>query len=69
MRRVAGLIQTFSGEKAGAWLAGEPPVLASDINTVVQFFPVSPKMNKPSHNAPDCVQPLVDCPREESSIA
>ena len=41
-----------------AWLAGEPPVLAADIGTVVQFYPVSPKMNKPSYNAPDCVEPF-----------
>ena len=41
-----------------AWLAGEPPVLAAEIDTVVQFYPVSPKMNKPSYNAPDCIEPL-----------
>ena len=41
-----------------AWLAGEPPVLAADIGTVVQFYPLSPKMNKPSYNAPDCVEPF-----------
>ncbi len=42
-----------------AWLAGEPPTVAPDIETVVQLFPVSPRMNKPSYNAPDCVAPLM----------
>ena len=41
-----------------AWLAGEPPVLAADIGRAVQFYPVSPKMNKPAYNAPDCVEPF-----------
>jgi putative SOS response-associated peptidase YedK len=42
-----------------AWLAGEPPVLASDTGDSVRFFPVSPKINKPSYNAPDCVERIV----------
>jgi hypothetical protein len=25
---------------------------------VVQITPISPKMNKPSYNEPDCIEPL-----------
>jgi putative SOS response-associated peptidase YedK len=41
------------------WLAGEPPVLAPGIDALVQFFPVSLKVNKPSYNEPDCIEPLL----------
>jgi hypothetical protein len=41
------------------WLGGELPVLAPDIDAAVQYFPVSPKMNKPSYNEPDCIKALV----------
>ncbi len=42
-----------------AWLVGEPPRLAENIDDALQYYPVSPKMNKVSHNAPDCVEALM----------
>ncbi len=42
-----------------AWLAGEPPSPAPGLDTAVHFFPVSPKVNKPAYNQPDCIEPLV----------
>jgi hypothetical protein len=39
-------------------LAGEPPQLAEDVDGAVQMFPVSPQMNKPSYNEPNCIAPL-----------
>ena len=42
-----------------SWLSGEPPTLAGDIDTAIQFFPVSPRVNKPSYDAPDCIEALV----------
>ncbi len=41
------------------WLGGGKPGLAANINANLKFFPVSPRMNKPAHNAPDCVEALV----------
>jgi hypothetical protein len=29
-----------------------------EIDAIVQIIPVSPKVNKPSYNEPDCVEPL-----------
>jgi hypothetical protein len=29
------------------------------IDAAVKITPVSPKMNKPSYNEPDCIEPLV----------
>ncbi len=45
-------------EGMSAWLGGGKPELAAQINANLKFFPVSPRMNKPTHNAPDCVEPL-----------
>jgi hypothetical protein len=36
----------LSSENMSAWLAGEPPQLAEDIDDAVQVFPVPPQMNK-----------------------
>ena len=41
-----------------AWLAGNPPQLAENIDAAIKLFPVSPRMNKPAYNAPDCIEPL-----------
>ena len=41
-----------------AWLAGELPRRAEDIDDILKFYPVSPRMNKPAHNTPDCIEPL-----------
>ncbi len=41
-----------------AWLMGELPKLAVDMDTAIHFYPVSPRMNKPSYDAPDCAEPL-----------
>jgi putative SOS response-associated peptidase YedK len=42
-----------------AWLGGAKPELAANVNASLKFFPVSPRMNKPAYNAPDCVEALV----------
>ena len=41
------------------WLDGNPPPLASDIDTAIGFHPVSTRVNKPSYDAPDCIEALV----------
>jgi putative SOS response-associated peptidase YedK len=40
-------------------LGGEPPVHSDTVNRSLTFHPVSPRMNKPAYNEPDCIQPLV----------
>lgn len=40
------------------WLAGEDPTIDPGIDEVVQVIPVSPQMNSPRYNEPDCVAPL-----------
>ena len=42
-----------------SWLEGEPPTLAGDIDTAIGFHPVSTRVNKPSYDAPDCIEALV----------
>jgi putative SOS response-associated peptidase YedK len=42
-----------------SWLEGEPPALGGDIDTAIGFHPVSTRMNKPSYDAPDCIEALV----------
>ena len=41
-----------------SWLEGNPPALANDMDTAIRFYPVSTRVNKPSYDAPDCVEPL-----------
>ena len=41
------------------WLAGENPVIDPGLDAAVTVRPVSPKMNSPKYNAPDCIQALV----------
>jgi putative SOS response-associated peptidase YedK len=41
------------------WLAGSDPVPDAGIDAAVEIRAVSPKMNKPGHNEPDCIEPLV----------
>ncbi len=41
-----------------AWLSGGPVQIAQNIDAAVKFFPVSPRMNSPKHNDPDCIAPL-----------
>ncbi len=40
------------------WLAGETPALSRSVNEDLRFFPVTPQMNKPAYNQPDCIEPL-----------
>jgi putative SOS response-associated peptidase YedK len=40
------------------WLGGGKPQLAPNINSNLTFFPVSPRMNKPAYNTPDCIEAL-----------
>jgi putative SOS response-associated peptidase YedK len=40
------------------WLAGTDPAVDPGTDAAVKITPVSPKMNKPSHNEPDCIEPL-----------
>jgi putative SOS response-associated peptidase YedK len=42
-----------------SWLEGSPPALAGDIDTAIHFYPVSTRVNKPSYDAPDCIEALV----------
>ncbi|MGO9484371.1 MAG: SOS response-associated peptidase [Rhodomicrobium sp.] len=42
------------------WLAGETPTLSRSVNADLHFFPVTPRMNKPAYNQPDCIEPLAD---------
>jgi putative SOS response-associated peptidase YedK len=42
-----------------AWLGGAKPELAANINANLKLFPVSPRMNKPAYNGPDCVEAFV----------
>jgi putative SOS response-associated peptidase YedK len=39
-------------------LSGSDPVPDPGIDVAVKITSVSPKMNKPSYNAPDCIEPL-----------
>ncbi len=41
-----------------SWLEGNPPALASDIDTAIRFYPVSTRVDKPSYDAPDCIEAL-----------
>ncbi len=41
------------------WLAGEEPTVDPGIDEAVQVNPVSPKMNSPRYNEPDCIEALV----------
>jgi putative SOS response-associated peptidase YedK len=41
------------------WLSGSDPAVDPDIDAAVQITAISPKMNKPSYNEPDCTEPLV----------
>jgi putative SOS response-associated peptidase YedK len=42
-----------------AWLGGGKPELADDVNASLRFHPVSPRMNKPAYNEPECIEALV----------
>jgi len=41
------------------WLAGEKPVIDPSLDAAVSVRPVSPKMNSPKYNEPDCIEALV----------
>ena len=41
------------------WLAGASPSVDPGLDATVTVTPVSPKMNSPKYNEPDCVEPLV----------
>ncbi len=41
------------------WLTGAEPVIDPGIDAAVKVTPVSPKMNSPNYNEPDCIAPLV----------
>jgi hypothetical protein len=41
------------------WLGGGEPVLSGTVDESLQFHHVSPRMNKPSYNEPDCIEALV----------
>jgi putative SOS response-associated peptidase YedK len=44
---------------AESWLAGSTPNAVPDIEAAVRLTPVSPKMNSPRYNEPDCIEALV----------
>jgi putative SOS response-associated peptidase YedK len=41
-----------------SWLEGNPPALAGDIDRAIHFYPVSTRVNKPTYDAPDCIEAL-----------
>jgi putative SOS response-associated peptidase YedK len=41
------------------WLSGSDPGSDLSIDQAVSITPVSPKMNKPSYNEPDCAEPII----------
>jgi putative SOS response-associated peptidase YedK len=49
----------LSKDDFGPWLSGSDPVPDAGIDDAVEIRPVSPNMNKPTYNQPDCIQPLV----------
>jgi putative SOS response-associated peptidase YedK len=42
------------------WLGGENPAIDPTIDAAVRVTPVSPKMNSPRYNEPDCIEALVE---------
>jgi putative SOS response-associated peptidase YedK len=40
------------------WLSSSDPAVDPGIDAAVEIRPVSPKMNKPSYNEPDCVEAI-----------
>src|SRR5271166_7017068 len=38
------------------WLAGENPSVDPGLDAAVKVRPVSPKMNSPKYNEPDCIE-------------
>jgi putative SOS response-associated peptidase YedK len=46
-------------EGVASWLAGDDPVVDPHIDEAVRVFPVSPKVNSPKYDEPDCIEPLV----------
>jgi putative SOS response-associated peptidase YedK len=40
------------------WLSGSDSAVDPGIDDAVEIRAVSPKVNKPSYNEPDCVEPL-----------
>jgi len=41
-----------------SWLSGESPTVDSRLDAAVKVTPVTPKMNSPKYNEPDCIEPL-----------
>jgi putative SOS response-associated peptidase YedK len=48
----------LSPEGFEPWLAGEDPAADPGIDAAVRVIPVSPKMNSPRYNEPDCIEVL-----------
>ncbi len=48
----------------GAWLAGGAPSIDPGLETAVRIAPVSPKVNSPRYNEPDCIEALAAPARE-----
>jgi len=42
-----------------SWLLGEDSTVDPGIDAAVKVTPISPKMNSPKHNEPDCIEALV----------
>jgi putative SOS response-associated peptidase YedK len=54
-------------EGFGPWLAGEYPTIAPSLDEAVAFTPVSPKVNSPKYNEPDCIEGLLVTAGHESA--
>jgi putative SOS response-associated peptidase YedK len=40
------------------WLSGQDPLCDPDLSAAVAVMPVSPKVNSPRYDEPDCIEPL-----------
>jgi putative SOS response-associated peptidase YedK len=43
---------------ADGWITSGSMGLPSDLGTNVQIWPVTPRMNSPRYDAPDCIEPV-----------
>ncbi len=42
-----------------AWLGGDMPALAKDLDTAIAVHPVSTRVNRPGHDGAECIAPLI----------
>jgi|SRR5271166_6395930 len=52
-----------------AWLRGGEPIIDENIPAGVRILPVSPKVNSPAYNEPDCIAPISAEPQAQASFS